>query len=199
MPSIAELENRVRSAHQAFYALKGHPLNYEKYTRLLRLCSEAEADLAAEHGEPYARVIDPGFNYSPDSPRLLQSTKMTLLVVGTHVRVGGAVTDSQFKVLRFLDCCWTTFGHPNDEAIDGHPLSGRGLEFLSVCEVFNSPWNARMREQNKVSFPNFEMAPVRHLIFTFKEQTFECLCSGWEVVYSSTDFGAALNHAASLV
>jgi len=38
-------------------------------------------------------------------------------------------------VIHFPLCCVFAFGSPNDEALSGHPLWGRGLQFYSVHRV----------------------------------------------------------------
>lgn len=197
--SLDDLEARLTAARDAFHAQRKLPWDSDAILRLNRLVHIAEADLAAAKGDAYARSIDVGFEYCSDGVRLLQSPKDCLLICGTFTRVDGEIRTRQFVVLRLISCLWTTFGYPNDEAIEGHPLSGRGLDSLAVCEVFNSPWIARMRSQNRVSFPDCDMHPTRHLIFSFKDDTFECLCSGMEMVFSSPDFDTAYHYAASLL
>lgn len=48
------------------------------------------------------------------------------------------------------------YGHPNDEASDGHPLARLGLDawYGSGAEVVNSPWSAEVDAANQVRFPH---------------------------------------------
>ncbi|MGV3658651.1 MAG: hypothetical protein ACO1TE_00650 [Prosthecobacter sp.] len=199
MPSLEELEARLRAANDAYSAQLKRPYDREAWKSLQSACHEAEAALFAAKGEPYARAIDIGINCHWEGPRLLQSTRVCLLVVGAFKPGPEGITDRGYAVLEFARSCWTTFGYPNDEAMEGHPLSGRGLDSSTVCEVFNSAWAERMRTQNRVAFPSHEMCPVRHFIFPFHEETFECLCSGVEVVFTHPEFETTMAHAASLV
>jgi hypothetical protein len=45
-----------------------------------------------------------------------------------------------FVVIELLGCADIRFGGPNDEAIEGHPLHGRGLAAYRAHEVINSAW-----------------------------------------------------------
>jgi hypothetical protein len=71
-----------------------------------------------------------------------------------------------------------TFGSPNDEALSGHRLFGRGLTFYSVHRVENSSWIARLEQQNS-AHPNHNKAEflkdLNHYIFTFHDSTLECV------------------------
>ncbi|OGZ11887.1 MAG: hypothetical protein A2942_01845 [Candidatus Lloydbacteria bacterium RIFCSPLOWO2_01_FULL_50_20] len=73
------------------------------------------------------------------------------------------------------------FGLPNDESLDQHPLSSRGLRGHGAFEVKNSSWVRRLEKTNK----NYRQhAPerydsLRHFIFTFHDNTFECLAEDY--------------------
>ncbi len=75
------------------------------------------------------------------------------------------------------------FGAPNDEALHGHPLFGRGLTFYSVSEIMNSSWVRGLQHMNSTHrnhHPEF-FADLRHFIFTFHDSTFEAVAKGIEV------------------
>jgi hypothetical protein len=199
MPSLEDLESDLEAAHDAFRSQRKLLWDLAALSLLQSLIHVAEADLAAMKGEPYARAINMGFEHCSTGLRLLQSSEQCLLMFQIFDRMNSFITNRRFAVLRFDSCMWTTFGYPNDEAIEGHPLNGKGLDSAAVCEVFNSPWIARMRMQNRVSFPNYTMHPVRHLIFQCGDDTFECLCEGLQVVFESPDFDTAFDHAAALL
>ena len=46
----------------------------------------------------------------------------------------------KYAVIHFPLCWAFSFGAPNDDALEGHPLYGKGLEFYSVHLVENSSW-----------------------------------------------------------
>ena len=81
-------------------------------------------------------------------------------------------------VVHFPLCSDFTFGSPNDEALNGHPLWGRGLSFYSVHRVENSSWIAQLERRNSVH-PRHEkkqfLEGLSHYIFTFHDSTLECV------------------------
>ena len=68
------------------------------------------------------------------------------------------------------------YGHPNDEAWDGHPLFAHGLDsFPAGAEVLDSPWLAEVNAANRVAFPGYTIV-CRHFALPFKETMVELLC-----------------------
>jgi hypothetical protein len=84
-------------------------------------------------------------------------------------------------VVRIERCLLSKFGYPNDEALGGHPLYDRGLDFYNVFEVINSSWVRQVNEQNTVCFPNSSDWQLHHWIFTFHDSTFECMAEALHV------------------
>jgi hypothetical protein len=82
-----------------------------------------------------------------------------------------------FALIEFSLTLALLFGPPNDEALSGHPLAGRGLEPYSAFEVKDSSWLRSLERMNRVHprhrAENF--AKYRHFIFTFHDSTFECI------------------------
>jgi hypothetical protein len=78
------------------------------------------------------------------------------------------------------------FGAPNDEALDGHRLWGRGLSLLSFQEVHPSDWIAELQNRNRVHPQHSAQSftKLRHFIVTFKETTLECVANELEVSHS---------------
>jgi hypothetical protein len=69
------------------------------------------------------------------------------------------------------------FGPPNDEAFNGHPLAGRGLEPYGVFEIRHSSWVRQLERMNSVH-PRHQPAAyerLRHFVFAFHDSTFECV------------------------
>lgn len=65
----------------------------------------------------------------------------------------------------------------NDGAITGHPLWENGLAPYAFHEVAASRWIATRERENSVH-PRHQpgdFARLRHFIFTFHDETFECL------------------------
>jgi hypothetical protein len=51
-----------------------------------------------------------------------------------------APTADEVAIVEFDSVSAHYFGPPNDEALNGHPLYGRGLRFYGVYEVHKSSW-----------------------------------------------------------
>lgn len=81
-------------------------------------------------------------------------------------------------VIHFPLCLIFTFGSPNDEALAGHPLYGKGLEFYSPHRVENSSWIADLERRNAVHSRHDRQRFLdgkRHYIFNFHDSTLECV------------------------
>jgi len=103
---------------------------------------------------------------------------------GTYVTMVSPADEhpSLFVVLELRGCQELRFGGPNDEAIAGHPLHGRGLAGYRAHEVLNSPW---IEETIKVNsfHPNHSDAPFRqlhHYALLFHDEMIEALAEGIE-------------------
>jgi hypothetical protein len=107
------------------------------------------------------------------------------------------------------DCHLTKYGYPNDEGLIEHPLYYKGLDSApGVGEVHNSSWMAMLDEQMVTSamrilgYPDRKAyaavrasnskVKLRHFIFTFKENTFECLAGELKVISVGRSFKETL-------
>ncbi len=74
-------------------------------------------------------------------------------------------------------------GAPNDEALAGHPLAARGLQAYSAHEVRDSSWIRALETLNRVHRLHSAslFAHLRHFIFTFQDETFECVARDLQV------------------
>lgn len=119
-------------------------------------------------------------------PLLVVSEWWTLLFCRARRPDGGTGTlRVRLKMLR------QQFGHPNDEALAGHPLADAGLVPFTFFRVHGSAWLASVNEENRRAFPDWRGYEAEHLIVGFKEATFECLASAWEVEFQPVE----LRHA----
>ena len=103
---------------------------------------------------------------------------------GTWARVVGPTTEGEPAALvRFDLCIAHQFGPPNDEAFAGHPLASRGLEPYGAFEIVASSWIRRLERMNRVhpAHRPESFAAFRHLVFTFHDDTFECVCKSFSV------------------
>jgi hypothetical protein len=188
-----QLEQQLRDAREAWRALHEAPAALHTTLKESLAASEkvreAERALAAFLNDQYAVRLDLGFH--PDSgvsvPLLLQTDGSAILTFSAKTNhIEGSFGKEGTAIVEFDSCYWSTFGYPNDEAMDGHPLWGRGLSNYGIFDVHNSRWSRRMTEQNRVAFPDTKDSNTRHLIFTFHDSTFECLCEGIKSASFST-------------
>jgi hypothetical protein len=157
---------------------------------------EAERELAAARGEQYAQVVEigPRWDIGAPIPHLISNGSRAFAVClasqpdphwdGTYVTVVSPADThpSLFVVIEMRDCHEIRFGGPNDEAISGHPLHGKGLAGYQAHEVFNSAW---IEEQIKVNsvHPQHSEAPFRqlhHYVLLFHDEMLEVLARGIE-------------------
>jgi hypothetical protein len=103
---------------------------------------------------------------------------------GTYVTVVSPsdAHESLFVVIEFTGCRDVRFGGPNDEALAGHPLYGRGLQGYQAHEVVNSRWIEHVITVNSVH-PQHSTAlfdGLRHFVLLFHDETLEALATGIE-------------------
>src|SRR6266576_1373042 len=102
---------------------------------------------------------------------------------GDPTSLSPATPDRQVAIVRFHLPFSHSFGPPNDEALDGHPLSSRGLKPYSWFEVRDSSWIQSLERMNSVH-PRHRpdsFKAYRHYIATFHDSTFECVARGFDV------------------
>lgn len=122
--------------------------------------------------------------------RLVFSFNATKLAADGYHRA-----DAGRAVIRVPSCLAFKFGYPNDEARPGHPLYARGFVGTAVYEVLESSWVAELARQNRVRFPDSDVARqgVRHFLFAFHETTLEVLCRSLDVSLSAEPFAAEVS------
>ena len=96
---------------------------------------------------------------------------------------GPAASEELFAIVRFNKCIAHLFGPPNDEAFAGHPLSSRGLSPYGAFRIEDSSWIRVLERMNSVH-PQHRPErfwEMQHVIFTFHDSTFECVCGGFDI------------------
>ena len=93
-------------------------------------------------------------------------------------------TTQSLAVVRFRGSYFHSFGPPNDEALNGHPLSGRGLYPYGVFEVDGSSLLRGLERMNSVhrNHDPRRFDALTHYIFTFHDSTFECVAESFEAM-----------------
>lgn len=160
-------------------------------------------------GSPWAEPIDLGVSIDPGAPwpQLVADGIRAVLVFhaglpadsdwdGTTVTVvdPNESTDRRLSWVVFAGVAHVSLGGPNDEALSGHPLFEAGLRHYQAHEIHNSELIASMERRNRVH-PNHRpeaFASLRHLIITFHDETFDCVCRSWTAGTVDAAFGDAL-------
>jgi hypothetical protein len=175
---IAKLEEEVEKIKNAITAtVKARRADLAPFKVLI----EAQRRLAAAKGEAYAIPYDIGFKPEAayPNPILLATDQQTVLTFTAKRKSRDRkYINAGCAVIEFERCTVTKFGYPNDEALGGHPLNGKGIDLYGVFKVCNSSWIKQITEQNRIAFPNTPDSKQTHFLFTFHENTFECIANG---------------------
>ncbi len=203
MNSIPELEQQLLVASerrdQAMRAVsrKHQGGEWEELDRAEQEVLKLERALAAARNEEYAEPF--GFPLKWDigapMPHLLRNDGRALLAFlisepdpnwdGSYVTIKSAKDPrpEPLGLVEFEHCLSARLGSPNDEVLDGHPLSGRGLEAYRAQRVVNSRWLRQLEEINSVHrlYQPQMWRELHHYVFWFHDSTFECICRGYRV------------------
>jgi hypothetical protein len=198
---IKELESQLGETNARIKSMFGKGgWNVEAAMAAYDEQGEFERKLAAAKGEAYAKPIDVGCvpSVSGSGEFFLQSELSNAFLIFRAVAKdkdsAGKYAVVGWAVVRFERCEQSKFGYPNDEALPGHPLYGKGFSGHGVFEVINSTWEQTLRDQNRIAFPNTPPWPwqLKHLIFPFKENVLECLVKNFEVRIENRPFAELL-------
>lgn len=109
------------------------------------------------------------------NPMVVAGNPLTALVYDDVDRVR--------RLLTFHHVDSVLFGGINAEALRGHRLWGQGLQAYEFQEVINSAWIAQREQENSVhpSHRGGWHARLRHFVFTFHDDTFECIAGRFVV------------------
>lgn len=140
-----------------------------------------------------ATVIDvPGLEWSAGAPE--PRVVMSELFVGIAFYASDARPGEEVATAAFVRCTSFRMGFPNDEALHGHRLWGRGLESYRAHEVSDSAWLAELRavEAAHPQAPAVPFAGARHFVLTFHDSTVEAIAEAIEVGPSYRTMGEAI-------
>jgi hypothetical protein len=182
----------ARAVKEAQAGLRASGWSHEAFTRLY----DAQRQLAAARGEPWAEPLDLGVAWDGGAPlpHIVSGRGTTVLVClahevdpnwdGTYVTSRG-VTDANLKCLEFTfhGCHSAKLGGPNDEALSGHPLYSRGLHGYGPYLVHNSTW-IRDEEAINAVHPQHRGGwheSMKHYFFVFHDEMFEALAESVSV------------------
>jgi hypothetical protein len=154
----------------------------------------AERALAKARGQQYADVTDLGVEWDTGAPcpHLLSGGGKAVVLFyardvdpawdGTYVTVVNPAAGQveNLGVVEFDRVSSVRIGAPNDEAIQGHPLHGRGLRAYAAHEIHNSEWLEEHILVNAVHPSHSEDAwrQKHHYLLAFHDEMVECLAGG---------------------
>jgi hypothetical protein len=97
------------------------------------------------------------------------------------------LTRMLFAVVRFGRPCFYLFGPPNDEALAGHPLAGRGLRSYGAFRVDHSSLVRHLERMNSVHDRDnpVRFARLIHYIFTFHDSFLQCVAESLDRAHNS--------------
>ena len=81
------------------------------------------------------------------------------------------------------------FGIVNDEAIAGHPLYTKGLNYYAAQKIINSGWIDELKAIHKVHpyYSESAWSKYNHYLLFFHDEIFEIIAEGYSIkVYKST-------------
>ena len=194
-----EKESSAISKAQKSFGDKEQDEYFKSYQELL----VAERDLARALEQEFAESLDFPVKWDTGAPLpfLLQNEHSVFLTFyvkdtdpdwdGTYVNVIDPASDANvdLALVEFKSCISTKFGSPNDEALEGHPLEGKGLDSYTAQIVQNSSWIKEIQTINSVhSCYNPESwSSLNHYIFWFHDSTFECIADSFKVEVHKTN------------
>ena len=132
-----------------------------------------------EPGDPLLHVVASGWKtylrYVVSEPYPNWDESYVSLVQASDVHT--------IALVEFIDCYAFTLGGPNDKVLHGHPLWGRGLSYYSAHVIAHSHWLAEAENINKVHrhYNPDRWKTRKHYLLSFKDETFECLASGYTI------------------
>ncbi len=109
----------------------------------------------------------PQMDIGSPSPAIRASAETLTLAYRTQA--------NEFAVVRFKDVHQHTFGYPNNEALGGHPVYSRELNFYAFNEVVDSPYLKELDRRNAVNFPHStaSFTELKHWFVPFHDETLE--------------------------
>lgn len=172
---------------------------------------DAERALAAYRCEPYAVVIDLGIRWDIGAPlpHVVTDGDRAVIVCrvgepdpgwdGSYVTVVSPHDEAEdlWAVIDLWGCSSFRIGAPNDEAIEGHPLAGRGLRAYAAHEVHNSAWLDEHIRINAVHPQHSDEAwrKQRHFLLAFHDEMVEALAHGIEARLARSSLRALMTES----
>lgn len=181
--SIRELQHQLQSARHRMriIPLAERPANEDLREEILSLERRIAALQRQEYASPWTWPEPWAFSRI-QTPVLLSNGLLSILVYESlDLREPNNVrrqpTASRFAMVEFWRCSAVYLGSPNDEAIEGHRLYGKGIDVGGAFTIENSLWREELARINSVhsQFDAAYWQSLTHYLLFFKDHTFECL------------------------
>jgi hypothetical protein len=145
----------------------------------------AERAVARDAGDEYAVELDvtPRWSTGAPQPHLLANGLRAFLLFYLANPDPDRAAPEPLGVVEFHRVHSVRLGRPNDEAIEGHRLSGKGLRLYAAHRVVDSRWITEEERINSVH-PQHRGGwheRLTHYVFSFHDETFECLAESFTV------------------
>jgi hypothetical protein len=209
--SPTDAEQRLAAAKAHLHAI-AESASFEELSAAWDRIRVAERDLARLRGDEYAVPVDLGVQWDTDAPLpyvLAASGRVLVLFYlrvpsgrwdGTSVEVVDPTSErpAALGLIEFSGVHSIKFGGPNDEAIKGHPLYGRGLSNYRAFRVENSRWIDQEEQINSVHHAHRGGWHERlgHYVLCFHDEMLECLAESWHSESIISSLPEALHDAA---
>lgn len=188
--SILQQLTENKQQQKELYEKKGlfeDQLNLWKQERLLK------RKLSLLRNEETAVLIE-NWQYTWDVgapvPHIVSDRLNLFLIYYLAVQRGQKEASEAVALVSFEHVISHKFGGPNDEAIEGHPLYEHGMEAYKAHEVVHSSWIAELAKINSIhtGYNSEYWKTLKHYIFTFHDDMFECIAKGYTVEIFNTTF-----------
>lgn len=175
---------------------------------------EAERYLAEFEGVEYADVLESDLDCDPGAPlpHVIANSNAVHLAYflqrpprpgwhGESAEVVTSATSAPIALVTFEGYQAFRLGGPNDEAINGHPLYGRGLAAYRAHQVRRSSWIAELEGQNSVhpSHQGGWAERLHHYLIAFHDELFECVARSYVVKVHRGSMAEAVREVASRI
>jgi hypothetical protein len=186
-------DNHIRKLKEALATARARALAAARSpVAMERLRAETEAKLALERELADAEGVEAAHLCPWDVPWSAGAPCPVVAADGSMVHVA-YYADERFRppeqlprpagpgevvaIASFRRCLAHRLGPPNDEAIHGHPLYGRGLQMYAAHLVARSSWIGELERRNRVHSAHTpeRYATLKHYLLCFHDETFECV------------------------
>ena len=146
--------------------------NFEEYLNLSDQVLHAERELCAFKKIEYAIPYDFGISNFFNIYNINGNYNSIIVSIENDIKVN------------FLAVEESKFGGINDEVIDSHELSKKGMGICGSYIVCNSNWIEKLREQNRIhnNFDEESWKKLKHYIIRTKDGEFSCIASDWKII-----------------